>query len=120
MIEILLVTDDRTAFTAFANGLEKEGALVAWAATGKDALQRCASKAYSLLITDEKLPDMPGLELAKQTIQTNPMINLAAVSALSPKDFHEASEGLGILSQLPSKPDRQEAIPLLALLKNVI
>ena len=32
------------------------------------------------------------------------MINSAAVSSLSPEKFHEASEGLGILPQLPPRP----------------
>ena len=47
------------------------------------------------------------------------MINSAAVSPLSPEEFHEASEGLGVLVQLPVDPGKFEAEDLLKRLKNL-
>jgi hypothetical protein len=44
---------------------------------------------------------MTGLKFVEKLVLTNPMINCAAVSSLSSKDFHAASEGLGILMPMP-------------------
>jgi hypothetical protein len=48
------------------------------------------------------------------------MINCAAISSLSHKDFHEASEGLGVLMQLPESPGRDDAAKLLEHLKTIL
>jgi len=47
------------------------------------------------------------------------MINCACVSPLPPEDFHETSEGLGVLMQLPVNPGKFEAEDLLKRLKNL-
>lgn len=43
----------------------------------------------------------------------NAMVNTAVVSPLSDEEFHEASEGLGILVRLPLEPGADEACELL-------
>jgi hypothetical protein len=70
-------------------------------------------------VTDEKLGDMTGIEFARRLLSVNPVINCASVSPLSPKDFHEASEGLGLLAQLPIRPGEEDAKDLLQRLKNL-
>jgi hypothetical protein len=62
---------------------------------------------------------MTGLELIKSVITRQPMLNCAAVSSLSPGDFHEASEGLGILMPLPVEPGKNEAHQLLEHLNKI-
>ncbi len=71
------------------------------------------------MVTDENLGDMTGLELIESVIASQPMLNCAAVSSLSPGDFHEASEGLGILMQLPVEAGKKEADQLLEHLKKI-
>jgi hypothetical protein len=41
------------------------------------------------------------------------------VSSLSPEDFHEMTEGLGIFMQLPVGPGAGEAVQLLRLLESI-
>ena len=72
-----------------------------------------------LVVTDEELGDMTGLELAYKLLSINPMINCAAVSPLSHDDFHEVSEGLGLLAQLPLQPGAKQAEELLLRLKDL-
>ena len=48
------------------------------------------------------------------------MVNCAAVSSLLPDDFHQVSEGLGILMKLPAKPGPEYAKELLEHLKNIL
>jgi hypothetical protein len=49
----------------------------------------------------------------------NAMINQAVVSRLTPEEFHETSEGLGIMAQLPPKPDAGQAKMLMETLKSI-
>ena len=79
-----------------------------------------AQRDFDLVVTDENLGDMTGLEFIKTVITQKPMVNCAAVSTLLPEDFHEASEGLGILMQLPVRPGPEYTKELLEHLKNIL
>ena len=63
---------------------------------------------------------MTGLECIRKIVRRNPMINSAAVSTLMPDNFHEASEGLGVLMQLPAKTGQTQAAELLEKLKHIL
>ena len=120
MIELLMVANNKLPFNAFSETLEKAGASISWASSGSEALGMVKEKQYSLLLTAESLPDMSGIELAKQTVMINPMINLAITSALIHKAFHEATEGLGVLCQVPLTPSEKDALTLMSRLKEVL
>ncbi len=72
-----------------------------------------------LVVTNEELGDMTGLEFANKLIRVNPMINCAVLSPLPSDEFHEASEGLGVFAQLPLRPVKEDAEKLLKHLKNL-
>lgn len=63
-------------------------------------------------VLDEGLRGGPPLELARRIIQENALINLAVVSPLSGEEFHEASEGLGILAAVPPNPTADDGTAL--------
>jgi CheY-like chemotaxis protein len=120
MIKLLLVTSDNTVFSDFSRELlNRNGVSVAWAGSGKEALSLVSTQRFDLVITDEKLSDMAGLVFAEKLVTLNPMVNCAAVSPLSEKAFHEASEGLGILAKLPPLPGKMEAQTLLEQLLRI-
>ena len=99
--------------SALEAGLEDNKVQVTWAESGSYALSMLAERDFDLVVTDEDLGDMTGLELIKTVVTQKPMVNCAAISSLSPDDFHEASEGLGILMQLPVNPGYEYAEALL-------
>ncbi len=68
---------------------------------------------------DEKLGFMSGLEVVLGLLSIFPMANSAAICSLSHEDFHEASEGLGLLAQLPPQPGEKEAEELLQQLRKI-
>ena len=114
MIRLLLVTPARDSFEVLASALEgKDEVELSWAASGGKALHMVADTLVDLVVADEFLGDMTGLELAERMLSVNPMIHCAAVSTLSSKQFHEASEGLGLLAQLSAVPDKERAEDLL-------
>ena len=75
--------------------------------------------AIDLVVTEEKLGDMTGLEFAGRLLSLNPMINCASVSSLSHEKFHDVSEGMGVMAQLPTKPRKENAEELLQRLRYI-
>jgi DNA-binding NtrC family response regulator len=116
----LFVTPDRTTFADLSSEIKKQGGTVHWAASGDQALKTIGKQTVDLVVTDERLGDMTGLELVGRLVAVNPMINSAAVSSLSKEAYHEASEGLGILMQLPPKPGRADGQRLMAHLNQIL
>jgi len=120
MIKILLVTSERDPFSEFAGVLkQKDDVELSRAATGQEALEAISDNPVDLVVVNEKIGDMTGIEFMKKLLQINPMINCAAVSLLAPEDFHEASEGLGVLMQLPVSPGELDAENLLQRLNDL-
>jgi CheY-like chemotaxis protein len=120
MQHILLVSRNTTSISALKTGFEENDGQTAWAETGSQALSKLSERNYDLVVTDENLGDMTGLEFIKALIAQNPIVNCAVVSSLLPEDFHEASEGLGILMQLPVTPGHEYAEGLLEHLKKIL
>jgi hypothetical protein len=54
-----------------------------------------------------------------ELLMVNAMVNTAVVSPLSDQEFHEASEGLGVLARLPLMPDKRDAARLLHKLRQL-
>ena len=120
MIKILLVTSEKESFSEFASTLGKNDDVeLSWSANGQEALEKIPDNPVDLVAVNENIGDMTGIEFMKKLLMINPMINCAAVSSLSHEEFHEASEGLGVLMQLPVSPGEFEAKDLLKRLKNL-
>jgi len=120
MIKILLLTPEREMFSEFAAVLNKKDDVeLFWAESGQSALKMLGNTPSDLVVVNENLGDMTGIEFMKKLLPINPMINSAAVSPLSPEEFHEASEGLGVLMQLPVSPGKLDAENLLQRLNDL-
>lgn len=114
MLNILLVSPRQDRFEA----LQTEMASLhptdfTNARDGRRAVARVRKQAVDLVVVDEDLGDMSGLELVRRLLKVNAMVNTAVVSTDSHQDFHEHSEGLGVLLQLPAVCGRHEAVLLI-------
>jgi hypothetical protein len=63
-----------------------------------------------LIVVDETVGGQPGKGLIEQVVAVNAMVNTALVSALSDEDFHEYTEGFGILMRIPRDAGAAEAM----------
>ncbi len=63
---ILLVEDDETIVTPFQIILESEEYQVDTATTGRQAIERLGENEYRVVILDIKLPDMKGVDVARE------------------------------------------------------
>jgi len=120
MLKLLLVSPNKASLSGLASALVEHGDVdLSWAESGEKALEIASDTAIDLVVTDERLGDMTGLEFAGRLLSVNPIINCASVSRLSPEDFHEVSEGLGLMAQLPIQPSKEDAEKLLQHLRNL-
>jgi len=121
MINLLIVSSDKHTFVDLTSFLKKKADIdISWAENGRIALNIITNNPFDLVIADDRLADMTGLDFVQKLVSINPMINSALVSKLSHGKFHEQTEGLGILAQLPQKPDEKHAKELLEQLKKII
>jgi DNA-binding NarL/FixJ family response regulator len=121
MLKIVLATSRPRDWQRFAAALSKESDVhLTSAASGAAALEAVKTSAPHLVVIDAGLPDASPLELVKKLLLVNAMVNTAVVSPLGEAEFHEASEGLGVLSRLPQEPGPGEAGELLHKLKAIL
>ena len=121
MYKIVIVTNNKGNFTFFARDLDAEkDYAIDWDESKINAHQRASEAPPDVMVIDEEVDGISNIEIARQIVVTNPMINLALVSTLSPKDFHEASEGLGIVAQLPRCPGQEDVSKLLGTLQGIL
>ena len=120
MTSVLLVTNDKASLSLVAEMLNKNNIKTDWSDSGAAALAMVSDKKFDLVITDEKLSDMTGRKLVEKIITIDAMLNCIAISSLSSDDFHEEFEGLGVLMQLPKKPDKKDAEKLIEYLNKVL
>jgi CheY-like chemotaxis protein len=120
MYEILIVTQNKEALADFAQSLKASKVDLVWANSGALAMEAVKTRKTDLVVIDRNIADMAPLELIARLIVINAMINTALISDLSPHEFHEATEGLGILAQLPPEPGPDQAEKLLDRLKSIM
>jgi DNA-binding NarL/FixJ family response regulator len=121
MLRIVLATARPEALQAFAAALSANPEVhLQHVVSGAEALEAARTAAPHLLIVDTKLPDIAPLGLVQKLLLVNAMVNTAVVSPLSEEEFHEASEGLGVLARLPREPGEADAADLLHKLKTLL
>lgn len=120
LLKILLVCTENGLSKEFVAGLsETENTEVVIIEEGNHALEFIGKNRFDLAVTAETLPDMTGIEFVEKLVTVNPMINTAIVSGLSEKDFHEATEGLGVLMSIPQDASGEDAAGLLEYLNKI-
>lgn len=115
-MQISIITHRPEDFTAFAAALTEEGVETRLVPSGQAALDQARQAPPTLAVVDEALPDVAAFALVSQLLQINAFIHTAVATRLSPEAFHEAGEGLGILTALPIEPSAEDAQALLTTL----
>ena len=80
---LLVVDDEVNARTALASLLSDEGYDVETARDGSDALEKLASFAPDVLVTDVRMPHMDGLELLRRARAQDPHLGVIVMTAFA-------------------------------------
>ena len=118
-MKIAIATPRPLELEAFLLGLSEAGAETHTVLTGADALELAKTQPPDLMVVDG-LPDIDPLPLVSKLMAANAMVNTAVLMDMDPDEFHEESEGLGILMQLPLAPTADKAKELAELLRGII
>jgi DNA-binding response OmpR family regulator len=119
-LRVLFIAKDIAQFSALVARLQRQPEIeLLPAETGAAGFSFLNGKQIDLVIVDEQLGDMSGIAFVKQLVKINPLVNSAIVSALTAEEFHEATEGLGVLMHLPREPRDKDAEALLAILEKI-
>jgi DNA-binding response OmpR family regulator len=120
MPRILILAEQTEPFEDMIPSLDSVPAVeTIWAHTGEAALEMAAADSPDLVIVDEYIGGISGLEWIRRLMGVNAFIQTAAVSSQPQDAFHDASEGLGVMAHLPTRPGRFEAELLLKTLNQL-
>lgn len=78
---ILVVDDDPNSLFGICQILKDEGYQVVPAGNGKDALEKLKSNGINMVITDERMPDLTGMELLTEIKKMDPKIPVILITA---------------------------------------
>ncbi|TWI33519.1 response regulator [Mesorhizobium tianshanense] len=105
MAKLLIVEDDESVRTLAARALERAGHLIDIAADGAQglALIRAAQGGYDLVVSDIRMPEMDGIEMAKAAVRLFPATKILLMTGYA--DQRERAEELnGVILDVVQKP----------------
>lgn len=114
---LLWVDDEIELLKAHILFLEKKGYMVDTASNGLDALDKCRDKAYDLILLDENMPGLSGLETLSQIKDVQPVTPVVMVTKSEEENLMDQAIGSKIADYL-IKPVNPTQI-LLTLKKNI-
>ena len=119
-MELLLVTPRPEAWNECLPVLQREGNTLQQAASLEDATPIIRDTPPVLAILDLGLEGKALRQAVIDIMMINASVHTAVVSDMDPDEFHEATEGLGILMPLPTSPKAGDAERLLKALAGVM
>ncbi len=121
MIRVLLIGHEESHLSSLSQKLwQYNNVSVMKFDSGRIGLDLIHYNKVDFVIADEQLEDMTGLKFVERLVDVNPMMNCALISSLSVEDFHEATEGLGIIAQLPTQPDENQIEEMIHRLNKIL
>ena len=105
MAKLLIVEDDESVRTLAARALERDGHNVTIAADGAQGLDmiRQARGGYDLVVSDIRMPEMDGIEMATAAAREFPVMRIMLMTGYA--DQRERAEELnGIILDVVQKP----------------
>ncbi|TIM06796.1 response regulator [Mesorhizobium sp.] len=105
MAKLLIVEDDESVRTLAARALERAGHMIDIAADGAQglALIRAACGGYDLVVSDIRMPEMDGIQMAKAAASLFPAMKILLMTGYA--DQRERAEELnGVIVDVVQKP----------------
>lgn len=98
---------------------KQSGLALVMANSVEEALATVHSHKITLALVDDPIGAHSGLDLIRRLMQIDAFIYTAVFSDAGEEDFHERSEGLGVLAKLPLAPSTEDARRLWDLMQKI-
>lgn len=102
-VEVVIVDDDRTSLELAGAFVERVGHPVRTFSRPLEALEAIRARPPQILLTDMVMPDLSGVELAKEARHVDPDVGVVLMTAYGDQGTAEATMGLDITTLL-AKP----------------
>ena len=116
-MQVVIVSARKEALHYFAQGL---GADVEWAVSPEDVLGQAGTAPWQLVVVDALTPGMSYKAFVMDLLRVNAMLNTVVVTDMGEEDFHEDSEGLGVLCAVPGTPGREDGAQAMDRLRRML
>lgn len=102
--EILIVDDDRLVLSALAETIKREGYPVLTAQNGEEAIQKMTTHPIALIICDQRMPGLSGIEVLKKALIIRPEAIRVVLTGNSDLETVMQAINVGQISQFILKP----------------
>ena len=116
--QVLIVDDEETVLVSLRETLAREGYRVTAASNAMEALARLRERAYSVVITDQRMPMMTGLEFLAQVRELQPDATRILITAVLSLDVVIDAINKGEIYRFIVKPWLREE--LLVTVRNAV
>lgn len=116
-MRVAIVTDRRNALQELAQGL---GGNVEWLEKAEGVLAQARGASWQLVVVDGLAAGMAYKKFLNDLVMVNAMLNTVVITDMRDEDFHEDSEGLGVLCALPASPGREDGVRVMNKLCTVL
>ncbi|MBN1854091.1 MAG: response regulator [Pirellulales bacterium] len=116
---ILVVDDEPSMRKTITDILSAENYLVDMAATGEEAITRCAQESYDIVLMDVRMPGIGGIEAFRRMRSLHGKIRVILMSAFGLEDLIQAALDEGALAFLEKPLDLEKAIHLIGEVKDI-
>ena len=112
--KLLIIDDEERLRSLLARILQLEGYEIIVASTGKEGLRKLQQEAIPVVISDVKLPDMNGIELASQIKATYPACEIIVLTAFGTINDGVKAIKSGAFDYITKGDDNEKIIPLVS------
>jgi DNA-binding NtrC family response regulator len=105
---VLVVDDEKTVCASCRKILTQEGYNVDVALSGKEALSKLKGNGFDVVVTDWKMPEIDGIEMARRIKQENPNVAVILITGYPSVETSIAAIRSGVSDYVPKPFTPQE------------
>ena len=120
MLKFLMVCNEKSLSGIYDHLKNYSDIEVSWSHSASDALELIKDVPFDLVIIDKQIDDIDGIDFCKKIVSVNPMVNCSIAGSLPKKEFHEKTEGLGVMGQLKDETAKDDLEKIIKTLKKII
>lgn len=113
----VILTQRQEQLMPFVQGL---GLDMTWTEAPEEILEQASDAPWVLVVIDALMPTLDYRQLLMDLLQVNAMLNTVVLTTMTSTEFHDHSEGLGVLCAVEPEPKYEQGQEVAELLQAVL